>query len=1024
MPEDEQPEHISSDESSIPLDSSTPHRSSLQRFRNLHVDFIFPLILKNKLGASSRAIAAIVLALVLAGIGYGGIVIDHHLNQPQQHFAAMVTPFTVQNTFPVNGAIVESSHLDYIAIDFNKPMTASKLNGDFWIFPATSGAFSQTGPNEATFTPTKPFLAGTSYNFMIHAEFKSLIGSRLGADFHTQFTTATPAQSVIFNANGGPQTVGSVQVGKDEIYTLSVGSGIDASGQIDIYKTDSAALIDSLRSDNNDLGGKSIDGLYVNPLIDTSNMALVQSQMGLKEGDQLNVDLPIGVYAIVANALGSQVGNSWLVVTDLGIALREDDQQLIVAASSLTTSQPISADVKLYNFSNPQPIVAESTIQSVGSFQTSYGAKYNPNHAQWVVATNGSDFAISALEARWTLADMRVNADLSKSAQGFGLTDKPTYTVGEKVNFSAFLRSDNDVHYQPLAHTNVDIGVQNGDSYQPLLDQVMTTDSNGRVSGTFTVKRDWITSGKSSGSMSIVISDSSSTHSFINTSQLANFTILSKSEITNEVKVEFSKQSYLATDTVFAKLTVRGSTGAKLSNQKVAVNLFTEQYNENSNLIPQISSDYPGQAVNSVPIEVTLDANGQATYPVEVSQLPIGSSHVLTLQASALDNSGNASGEGSATTIVHQGNGKIIFGPTRGVLQSGATLVARVYAETLNNLPIPNAVLQFSLKSKAVLTDGSLDPSGDIQIATGSVTTDANGFGIISQDIGNVSDPSLFLDVWSGDSNNNRIESLATYYVQSSNNSISHSDLQLSTLDISGTSTDVLEGQTLNLTINSPQDIHALVAIDRGRIYKYETVDFKKGDNNYQVVVTADMMPSFNLSFSYFSDGHFKVEGQAFNVSPSGKVVNLQIIPSSTSYKAGSTANVQIKALDSSGNPLKTDLIVGVVNEKMYRLNNQPVGDINTLYEPRETTINSSSSLTGRGSGMSGCGGGPNGIHTVSAAFNPTGSSLLWNPLMSTSTDGIVSISVKLPKGIWRIYVYSMDKTSDIGTAYIDVMAN
>ena len=913
MPEDEQPEYISNNESSATLDSITPHRSYLQRFRILQTDFIFPLALKNKLGASSRATAAIALALVLAGIGYGGIVINRHLNQPQQHFAAKVPPFLVQNTFPVNGGIVESTHLDHIAIDFNKPITASKLNGDFWIFPATSGTFSQAGPNEATFTPTKPFLAGTSYNIMIHAEFKSLNGSQLGADFHTQFTTATPAQSVIFNANGGPQTVGSAQVGKDEIYTLSVGSGIDTSGQIDIYKTDSAALIDSLQSDNHELGGKSPDGLYVNPLIDTSNMAPIQSQMGLKDGDQLKVNLPIGVYAIIANALGSQVGNSWLVVTDLGIALREDDQQLIVAASSLTTSKPISADVTLYNFSNPQPIIAENTIANVGSFQTAYGTKYDPNQAQWVVATSGTDFAISALGTQWTLADMRVNADLGKSAQGFGLTDKPTYTVGEKVNFSAFLRSDNDVHYQPLANANVDIGVQNGDSYQPLLDQVMTTDSNGRVSGTFTVKADWITSGKSSGSMSIVILDNSSTFSFINASQLANFTILSTTEIANEVSVEFSKQSYLATDPVFAKLTVRQSPGVKLGIQRVAINLFTQQYNENSNLVPQISSDYPGQAINSVPVEVTLDANGQTTFPVDVSQLPSGSSQVLTLQASAIDNSGNASGEGSATTIVHEGNGKIVFGPTRGVLQSGATLVARIYAKTLNNLPIPNAVIQYSLKSKAVLADGTPDPSGDMQIAAASITTDANGFGIISQTIGNMPDSSLSLDVWSGDSNNNKIESLATYYVQSSNNSIAHSDLQLSSLDISGSSTEVSVGQTLNLLINSPQDIHALVAIDRGRIYKYETVDFKKGDNNYQVLVTPDMMPSFNLSFSYFSDGHFKVEGQAFNVSSANKIVNLQIIPDRTSYKAGSTADIQVKALDSSGNPLKTDLIVGVV---------------------------------------------------------------------------------------------------------------
>ena len=108
----------------------------------------------------------------------------------------------------------------------------------------------------------------------------------------------------------------------------------------------------------------------------------------------------------------------------------------------------------------------------------------------------------------------------------------------------------------------------------------------------------------------------------------------------------------------------------------------------------------------------------------------------------------------------------------------------------------------------------------------------------------------------------------------------------------------------------------------------------------------------------------------------------------------------------------------------MFSLNNQPAADVLSLYQPRETSISSSSSLTGIGSGNGGgCGPGGNGYDGSNSFLNPTGKSIYWNPALATGNDGIASVQMKLPKGTWRIFVYSADQSVDFGSSYIDVTA-
>lgn len=1022
MSNEEQPAIVPNEEPSSSLTSDGPRLSLVERIKSLRPESIFPTALQTKLGGFSRVGASVLIVLIASGIGYGGIVVDHHLNQPKQHFTAKIAPFAIESTSPNSGA-ADLNTVSKIVINFNKPVDPAKLKGDFWIKPAVEGTFSQKSSNQAIFTPTLPLADGVVYNVMIHSEFASKSGTPLGADYNFNFITATPDTSVIFTTDSDRGAFGSSPLGKDQIYTLSVGKAVDPSGEVGIYKANQAQLLNALKSGEASGVSRNESSMMVYDQVKTDQMTLVQTQKGLTDGETVKLNLPAGTYVVAATANKIQVGYTWLVVTDLGVALRQDDQKIVLAISSLTTSQPISANVKIYNFNNSDAPLADSTIDGVGSINFPYSQK-----SQWAVVTTGDDTAVVPINTDYSLADLRVDQDFSKATRSFGLTNKPTYFVGENVKFSGYVYTDNDVHFKPFANRQLQVFVATDKWGTHLADSTLSTDSSGSVTGSFLINESWM-SGAKSANLSIFVKDDSSTLDWLADSQLASFTAVSTPTASNDVTVSFPKTQYLATDAISANIIVKTKDGATLSGGNVSVNIFATPYDESSTVAPRIISDNPGELLNQDPIEVSLDGNGMASVPIDVSSLPSGSSQVLTVQASAdADAAGNIAA-GGASVIVHQGLGKLIFGPFITKIPTGGTLISRVYARTLAGTPLANTTIQYTL------TGGQYGTNTPVQIGSGSSTSDANGFVQISQNIGSYgtnkrSDGSdldsgrMTLNVSTADASNDKIENTSNYDVGLPNVYIAHSDLQLSKIDISGSSTAVVVGQTLKLTVNVPEDIHALATIDRGRIYKYETVDLKQGDNTYSVEVTPDMLPSFNLSFSYFDANGYQVEGASFKVSPDPKESAITITPNQSSFNAGDTATFQIKAMDASGNPIYSNLIVGVADEKMYRLNNQPVADIANLYLPRETSISSSSSLTGIGSGGGGgCGPGGSGYSGSQSLLNATGNSIYWNPTASTRTDGTTSFQLKLPKGTWRVFVYSIDQAVNVGSAYIDVTA-
>jgi hypothetical protein len=971
---------------------------------------LIPNFVRKHLGKAARPISLILIVVILAAAVSGTWYFTQKSTNSKNgvtRFTAKIVAFKVLSTSPSKNQVNVSTTTS-IAINFTQPVVAQKLQGNLFITPNVAGTFSQgKNSSQVIFTPNVPFAQGTKVQVMLNGTYQSKQGAKLGANFFYGFTTALPQDGVIFQDSSGLYaTVSSAQTGQQEAYSLVFGSAVAPGVSVTLYKSDMNHLLNTLIYSESTSNGYSFP-TFVDQPIDTSSMQVITTQKNLNNGSDFNVTENSGIYlAVATDSKGNQLGYVWVDYSDFGVLARQDDQKLVLDAQSLATSSDVNATVQIYNLQNSVDQLNTATVNGLTTITT----PYTPS-ADVIVASDGTSQAIVPLSILNSQGDIRVDQNLSTAQSTYAITDRPTYSTSDTVKYSGFVRANQDALYQPT-NEPLHLYVATNPGGTALASFTVQPDSNGMFSGSFNTSASWLGSDSSN---QFQIYAASPDGNIQNDVDVASFTVTSQANASSNITVSFAKPSYLPNDTVQATITGTNANGGPLANDLVDVHTFSEDYYENDPTANLNNFDYIGGELSTSPSTLKLNSNGIGTYTLNVSNLPNdGNSQLVTVQANIDGQTTGAAG--GASTIIHQGAGSLTFGPSRNAISTDGAVIGRVYANNLDGSPMANALINYSL----------VDSSGDTTYTTGSVTSNTVGYAVISIPVpsGVQDGAGLELNVWMSDADNNKIQASNFYYIQDSSDTTDTSGATLEELDVSGSPSNITVGQTVNLVINSPSALNAMVTFDRGRIYNPEMVQLSPGNNNFSFTVNPDLAPSFTLTFNYFEKGVYHSEGLQFEVSNPAKQASLMLTPSSGgTVTANTPTTVQISAKDSSGNPLQTYTIVDVVNEGAFNLYNQVEPDMFTsLYPLLPIMTSSSSSLSSIGSGGGGrCGGGggnPDGF------TNPIGTTLLWQPELATNSSGDASVSFTPPKGTWRVSVYSMDSNSVVGSASTTITAD
>lgn len=961
----------------------------------------------------SKKVAIIGLCALII-LGGGGALTYKKIStkkQPATLFSkTVVEPFKVVSSSPLPDQANVGAD-SRITVTFNRPVDPDEMKGDFFVSPQVDGKFSQgKTPEQIVFTPSVQFTKGTKFQFMIHGEFTAKDGSKLGADYFGKFTTAIPGNGFYFVRKNEFLDLDSMPTGTDAKYTISAGSDIKDGTTVTVYKSGVSQLLRSfIYADQTDDLGYTWPKL-TGSTVSTDGLSVVSTKSDVRDGGSIDFHGNAGVYLAVATNDGKQVGRMWVVVSDYGMLLRQDDRNVVVALQKLDGSGSASGDVDFYSLDGGVNSLTSRLIDG----QATVPLDFKPR-LDIAVAHIGGQVQVVPVSEWNSLADIRSMNDLSTKPIAFGTTDKPSYKPGETVNFAGYLRTDNDAAYNAYARSTAQLYVAAYSGGPHLADITVPISSDGTFTGSFTVQDSFIVDGAKSQLHIYAAGDPEGAVGYGATdADVASFTATNEAAGQFALQVTFGKSDYLPTDKITANIVGVNADGSPLANTAVDIDTYAKQYTEGE--IDQTT--YLGNQIDKSPAQVQLDGQGKASFTVDVSKLPSGSSQAVTVVASKKESSGtNVAGSGQ--TIVHQGDAVLRFGPSRTVVKPNGTLVARIYAKTLVGASLVDATIDYKVESSS--WNQNTQQYDTRQLTGGTVTTDGSGYATINQSLSNAPLGSITLTVSTGDEENNKVQAQQFYYVDDGKSNIVYSDVQLEGLDVYGPQTDVRVGDELHLTVDAPQAVHALMTLERGRVYNTQVLDLHAGKNSLTVPVTQELMPSFNLVFSYFAGGQYHVDGVPFEVAADTMHAAVSIKTPGSSVPANMPFTLPLTVSDSNGNGLDTHVIFSASESSMFDTASPLTSPIFAhLYAPRERTTNSSSSLTAIGSGGGKCGGGGNDLPDY---ILPSGAVATWQPDLATDIHGQASVPLNLPKGRWHLMAYVMSQDNVVGSASTDITA-
>ena len=924
---------------------------------------------------------------------------------------------TVVRTAPGDRSIGASLEAP-ITLTFNLPVNPASVKGYFLIRPNTPGTFTQGALQDSVvFTPTSSFGSGTSVSVDVRQGLTSRNGVTLSSDYDFSFITVVSARNVLFDINGL------------EARTLSLQSGHTATGQVyfgdqvpnDITLQTFAAKPSDL------LAAQVYDGsyTYLDQTIPTASMRLV-GRTALHNNDTITLSRPDGIYLLLAADAGGQYGAMWLVVTKLGVLMRQDDLKIVVAGEDLgsgSTTTPLN--VVFYNLAEGVHQLLSGTVSGTAEFST----KALRAAIDIAVATAGSEVAIVPLSVPETNADIKSMGDLSALPRIFMTTDRAGYQKGETVQFAGVVRLSNDQAYTVPSGMTVIVSSYYGEQGQQVQVPVAVA-ADGSFSGSFAMPAGAFNADGTDAQMTLAATTPGATGP--SGTFWTVIDALGDHPPAAKLAVQLDKATYVAGDTITATITGVDASGQPLAGKTVSLAVYSTTHA----VQPSEITSYPepgtwGTVVSSGNLARTLDATGKATYAFNANLaqaatdqevtlvVSYGSPTAATSTASAARIWSNAKAVAARTAIVYQAQAEIYLLPSRSMYQVGDTVVAPLVVEDRAGERVSGMPVVYELDS--ITYNGST--STTTVVASGTVTTDAAGLATAQAKYSGP-ETGLVLRVKARDAAGNVFQNAEwVTFVKDLSQISTFSEIGvidgLVRLSVTTDKIAYSVGDTAHLTVTAPATAHALLSVERGRIHSYKWVPLVQGANSIDLPVRADLKPGFTLTFAYFSGGTYWFEGLPIVVNDPDQALKVVLTPDAKSYTAGQTAHVAIAITDAAGNPVAGSLIADGYNAGMsaYKLIDQG-SIVQAFYTPTPRFTDGSSSLLGIGSFGGRCGGGPN--QDQEPITNP-GKTVVWQGDLPTSAGGQATVDVPITGGPVRLVIYASTTGTEVGQAEIDI---
>lgn len=747
-----------------------------------------------------------------------------------------------------------------------------------------------------------------------------------------------------------------------------------------------------------------------------------------KEPFTLNEKLEPGIYYLEASDEAGPITTTFAVVSSVGMILRQDDRTVTLKTYTINNGSPtgLAADVGLYTLKDA-PVLLKS--QRFENEITEVPLAYS-NTLDVVVGRIGQEPVFIPVKVPQSTAEIRVSSDLEKTHKIFVYTERPVYKPNDTVNFRGMVRVDSDGLYK-LPPANTPVYIQLDSSTNPAFSTTAYTNSQGLFWGNFKAPQD-DPNNQYDNNHYLYASTTPPGNNDYSGSTSAYFDVFAYVKPEFGIETTVDKPEYISDEKLTFKVTGKDFTGQPLKREKIDYKIYSSDYYEAEKAVYNKSfnitsfggmcgggfseweeyygSELPGGG------SLTLNDRGEAQieYSVDKNKLL---SQTITLVASKTDKNSNKI-VSAIKTIVHASGINIFFTPSASNYKPGETVVAPFYAETLTGEKAVNQDLKYSFTA---ISYGSGESKEEV-LREGVVKTDANGGGIVTFVVpSDITASGRYINLEATDSSGSKSRAQKYIYLTTERTDISdyYPDSSNETqLKIISPKNSFIVGDTVVLSIDSPNELDVLMTLERGRVYSPQSIHLVKGKNTINIPVDARLSPSITAVFTFFSNGKYYSEGLSLNIPAMHKVLSMNIIPNKTRYAPGETAEIRITTNDNNGNSVRADVSLGVVDKAIYALRKNATPPVHsTLYAYRSRQTNASSSLSRVGTydwgGMGGGGGGGEG------GDGKLVDTLYWNPEIKTNSDGWAVVQVPLgnTQTTWKALSIGSTAESQVGQA-------
>ena len=755
---------------------------------------------------------------------------------------------------------------------------------------------------------------------------------------------------------------------------------------------------------------------------------------------KLNQPLAQGDYvglAEIASVTGEKDWDIfWFSVSDLGLVVKYDRQQLIARAINLNTLHPVSkAKIQLVSAEgNDQDPFAKfgSASTDVDGLATLHISSTKKTLANSVIAV-GTSAQNRAYGDLWSAGE----SIQSEEYKIYFYTERPIYRLGQTAYFKGIIRQIGANGFHTPAEGLTIQTVIEDPSNNKIWQGKFKTNDHGSFHGLFNIPEDAKT-----GAYQLTFTYPNGDKDY------GSFEVAQYRKPEYEVVVKPSQTRVIAGQKITAQIKATYYFGAPVANARIKYSVYAaDDWGSRYHLMPRPKyysyfddwendedstgySSYFGGGDYITEGTAQTDANGEASVEIQTKKIDRPSADLFDsdyldkrykIEAEVTDLS-RMSVISSGYCSVTAGGFALFVQPESWVVNAGKSIPVNITAVDYDGHPVANQSVAIKL-ARWIWDDNTYKFKGQELVSQHSITTDSQGKASLVLDTkGSLRSDTYFVIAQANDSMSNVIYDQTSVWISSDNypyvcdsNQAKQQALQVK-LDKFAYKPGDIAKVVISGPLTGQEGAKAIVALEGTKIYKLWTVPMTATAQVIDIPIKPDYAPNAYITVTLIGNKHqFYNQSKIIRVSPKEHFLNIAILTDKEKYSPGDTVKYTLKTTDQDGQPAaNVELSFGLVDESIYAIRSEAAENIQKFfYNKRPNWVQTICTFDEEYSG------GPDKLKLVSPSvrkdFRDTA---IWLPDLKTDSRGIATASLKLPDNLttWRATVRGITVGTDVGS--------